>query len=146
MKVLTKTFTLAILFALFALPVQAQALLGGSNTVAAFEATPIEQVQISQLQEIIQLDYTNQQDLTEAAPQLLDVALGHLNADARNMAVIGLHAIGNEAEMFKLIRAVDMEQSPKVRTTMVRVLNDYFDGRYAEDDPRFVHAALLNGQ
>lgn len=146
MKVLTKTFSLAVLLVLFTLPVHAQALLGESNSVVTFESTPVEQVQISQLQEIIHLDFSSQQDLTETAPQLLDVALRHPDADARKMAVIGLYSVGSEAELFKLIRAVDMEPSTKVRATMVRVLNTYFDGRYADDDPRFMHAALLNGQ
>ena len=146
MKALTKTLTLTALFVLLALPVQAQALLGESNAVAAFEATPVEQVQANQLQDIIFIALNSEQDLSATAPQLLNVVLNHPNENTRMMAVTGLHAVDSETEMFKLIRAVDNETSPEVRATMVRALNNFFDGRYAEDDPRYVHAALLNGQ
>lgn len=146
MKTLLKTFVLTLLLAVFALPVQAQALLGESNTAAAFEATPVEQVQESQLQEIIFLGWNTDADLTSSAARLLDVALDHPNEGTRAMAVIGLHAVGNEAEMFKLIRAVDAETSPKVRSIMVSTLNDFFNERYTDDDPAYVHASLLNGQ
>ena len=146
MKTLTRTFTLAILLAVFAIPAQAQALLGGADAIASLEATPVEQVRESQLQNIIFLGLNSDQDVSASAPQLLNIALDHPDANTRMMAVVGLHAVGNEAEMFRLIRAVDIETSPEVRSTMVRALNDFFDGRYAEDDPRFVHVSLLIGQ
>ena len=146
MKALTKALTLTALFVIIALPAQAQALLGENNAVAALEATPVEQVQESQLQDLILIALTSGEDVTASAPKLSEVALDHPNANMRMLAVSGLHAVGSETEMFKLIRAIDSEASPKVRATMVRVLNDFFDGRYTEDDPRFVHAALLNGQ
>ncbi len=146
MKAITRTLTLTALLVIFTFPAQAQTILGESNVVAALEATPVEQVQVSQLQDVIFLGFNSQEDLSASAPQLLNVALDHPDAGTRMMAVTGLYAVGNEAEMFKLIRAVDQETSPQVRATMVRVLNDFFDSRYTEDDPRYVHAALLNMQ
>ena len=146
MKALTKTLTLAAFFVIFALPAQAQALLGENNAVAALEATPVEQVQENQLQDLILIALTSEGDLTASASKLSEVALDHPDARMRMLAVSGMHAVGNETEMFKLIRAVDSETSPQVRSTMVRALNDFFNARYTEDDPRFVHATLLNGQ
>ena len=146
MKALTRTLSLTALFIIFALPVQAQALLGENSAVVALEATPVEQVQETQLLDLINVAYNGEADLTAKASKLREIALDHPDADMRILAVTGLHAVGDETEMFKLLRAVDSEMSPKVRSTMIHALNDFFDGRYTEDDPRYVYASLINGQ
>ena len=146
MRTLAKTLTLAVLLVAFIMPAQGQVLIDDANSVAAFEATPVTQVEATQLQHIIMLASKSTTNLKSSAAHLYRVAREHPNAGTRVMAITALHAVGNEAEMFKLLRDVDEESSPQVRATMIRVLNDFFDGRYKKDDPRFVHGALLNGQ
>jgi len=90
---------------------------------------PIEQIQDETLQHIIffATNYQDKVDLREVTPRLLELYEQRDNEARRTMALVALHAIGEELSMRRLAKLVEDEPAGSVRNITLAVLADYYN-------------------
>ena len=88
----------------------------------------VDQVQDETLQHIIFFasNYSENIDLSEVTPKLLDVYVNESNDARRTMAIVALHAIGNDLSMRRLAELAENEPAGSIRNITMAVLADYF--------------------
>ena len=91
---------------------------------------PVEQVQDETLQHIIFFasNYQDKIDLEELTPRLLELYEQKNNEARRTMALVALHAIGEEMSMRRLAQLVEEEPAGSIRNITLAVLADYYKG------------------
>ena len=101
----------------------------GKQTVASLDS-PIPRIQEQALSNIIfyAAHYPGKMTLDPAIPKILDVYQKDDNEARRTMALMALHAIGDEAGMRRLGTLVRYEASPRVEQLTRTVLAGYFGG------------------
>ena len=90
----------------------------------------IDQIQDETLQHVIffATNHSDQIDLTELTPKLLDMYANDTNQARRTMAIVALHAIGNDFSMRRLAELAENEPAGSIRNITMAVLADYFSG------------------
>ena len=90
----------------------------------------IDQIQDETLQHIIffATNYSDRVDLDEVTPKLLDLYANDDNEARRTMAIVALHAIGDEFSMKRLAELAASEPAGSIRNITMAVLADYFKG------------------
>ena len=90
----------------------------------------IDQIQDETLQHVIYFasNHSDQVDLTELTPKLLDMYANDTNQARRTMAIVALHAIGNDFSMRRLAELAENEPAGSIRNITMAVLADYFSG------------------
>lgn len=90
---------------------------------------PVEQIQDETLQHIIFFasNYKDKVDLRELTPRLLEIYENDDNAARRTMALMALHAIGNESSMKRLAELVEEEPEGSIRNITLAVLAEYYN-------------------
>lgn len=90
----------------------------------------IDQIQDETLQHVIYFasNHSDQVDLTEITPKLLDMYANDNNQARRTMAIVALHAIGNDFSMRRLAELAENEPAGSIRNITMAVLADYFSG------------------
>ena len=88
----------------------------------------IEQIQEQALQHIIffATNYRDNVDLTNAAVKVLDLYETGTDDTHRTLALMALHAIGNEYTMNRLSETVQWESSKRIQQLTLAVLADYY--------------------
>ncbi len=101
----------------------------GKQTVASLDS-PIPRIQEQALSNIIfyAAHYPGKMMLDPAIPKILDVYQKDDNEARRTLALMALHAIGDEAGMRRLSTLVRYEASPRVEQLTKTVLAEYFGG------------------
>ena len=140
---LLKTFMSAFVFTLaLALPFQANAQSDSFDQrssawwnalelqLASSLDQSIDQIQDETLQHIVFFasNYSDRLDLSEVTPRLLDLYANDTNEARRTMAIVALHAIGNDFSMKRLAELAETEPAGSVRNITMAVLADYFKG------------------
>ena len=90
----------------------------------------IDQIQDETLQHVIYFasNHSDRVDLTEITPRLLDLYENDENQARRTMAIVALHAIGNDFSMRRLAELAEHEPAGSIRNITMAVLADYFSG------------------
>ena len=90
----------------------------------------IDQIQDETLQHIVFFasNYSDRLDLSEVTPRLLDLYENDANEARRTMAIVALHAIGNDYSMKRLAELAETEPAGSIRNITMAVLADYFKG------------------
>ena len=88
----------------------------------------VDQIQDETLQHVIYFasNHSDKVDLTELTPKLLDLYENDQNQARRTMAIVALHAIGNEYSMRRLAELAENEPAGSIRNITMAVLADYF--------------------
>ncbi len=89
---------------------------------------PIAQIKDETLQHIIffATNYEDKIDLSVVTPKLLDLYENEDNQARRTMAVVALHAIGDEMSMERLAELVENEPEGSIRNITLAVLAEYY--------------------
>lgn len=138
-KINLKSFAALILLLLFALPQQSSAQESTlKNKSDAWWNLMEQQLSVSLDKEIDQVrdetlkhivffanNYSSKIDLHHLAPQLLDIYQTEKSEARRTMAVVALHAIGNQRSMVKLAQLVQTEPSGSLRNITLAAISDY---------------------
>ncbi len=93
--------------------------------------SPIEQIRDESLQNVIffSTNYGDRVDFTYAVDKIYDI-YEHAPLEARRtLALVALHAIGNEYAMQRLSRAVETESSARIQKHAQAVLADFYGKR-----------------
>ena len=90
----------------------------------------VDQIQDETLQHIIffATNHSEKVDLTDLTPRLLDLYENDENEARRTMAIVALHAIGNDLSMRRLAELAENEPAGSIRNITMAVLADYFSG------------------
>jgi HEAT repeat protein len=101
----------------------------GKQLVASLDS-PIAKIQEQALSQIIfyAAHYPGKMDLDPATPKILEVFKNDNKVARRTLALMALHAIGDEQGMRRLNTLVRYETSPRVETLTRAVLADYYGG------------------
>ena len=88
----------------------------------------IDQIQDETLQHVIFFasNYADRVNLNELTPKLLDMYANDANDARRTMAIVALHAIGDEFSMRRLAELAENEPAGSLRNITMAVLADYF--------------------
>ena len=88
----------------------------------------IDQIQDETLQHVIFFasNYPEHLSLQELTPRLLDMYANDNNEARRTMAIVALHAIGDEFSMRRLAELAENEPAGSLRNITMAVLADYF--------------------
>lgn len=88
----------------------------------------IDQIQDETLQHVIFFasNYSENVDLKGVTPKLLDMYANDANEARRTMAIVALHAIGDEFSMRRLAELAENEPAGSLRNITLAVLADYF--------------------
>ena len=90
----------------------------------------IDQIQDETLQHVIFFasNYSDKVDLREITPRLLDMYENDDNEARRTMAIVALHAIGDDISMQRLAELAENEPAGSIRNITMAVLADHFKG------------------
>ncbi len=103
---------------------------GFSKQLVVLLDSPIPKVQEQALSHIIFFanQYPDKMDLDPATGRILDLYRSDEMEARRTLALMALHAIGNEAAMRKLNTLVRYETSPRIENLTRAVLSEYYGG------------------
>ena len=89
--------------------------------------SPIDQIKLETLQLInfLAAFHSDEVDLTEAVPKLIEIYEIDATEGYRILALTGLHAMGERSVMRYLSETVRTERSPRVRALTLAALADY---------------------
>ncbi len=93
--------------------------------------SPVEQIRDESLQNLIffSTNYGDRVDFTYAVDKIFDIYENAPLEARRTLALVALHAVGNEYAMQRLTRSVDFESSERIRTLARAVLADFYGRR-----------------